>query len=378
MLAALVIAHAGVAAAQTGAPPATARAAEPFHDGAHSWSGVEAETAELVGLKMKAGELEEAAALCRGLLAEKPGDRIAVRQTLAAILLRMGDANGAYREAITVLDVLPAHTPAHALAAEAALRAGLPSLAVRHARSAAAGPGASAADTAPLKLLAQAYLADGATTNALPLLEDLVQRQPDDADALVWLGSLLAARERYAEAEPLFDRAQRAAPQSAQPFVARGQMETARGRTNEAAAAYRAALEKDPRQVAALNNLALLLADDPARGDEALAMAGMAWQFAPDNPLVADTLGWLVLRVRKEPQRAAALLGYAVRKLPRSPDTRYHLAAALHAMGQLPQAEKQLQAALAAVNPFPAAAAARALLESIRAGESASPEPDSK
>ena len=75
-----------------------------------------------------------------------------------------------------------------------------------------------------------------------------------------------------------------------------GQVEEASGHYADAIVHYRKALALDGGNVFALNNLAYLLARDPAHIEEALGMARRAREQVPESPEVLDTLGWLYYR----------------------------------------------------------------------------------
>ena len=81
--------------------------------------------------------------------------------------------------------------------------------------------------------------------------------------------------------------------------------------------------------------------------------------------MIADTLGWAQFH-RKDYTRAVNLLGYAVRKLPREPEVRYHLGAVLHAQGRLAEARRQLELALSISSDFGEAERAKVLITDIR------------
>jgi len=118
------------------------------------------------------------------------------------------------------------------------------------------------------------------------------------------------------------------------------------GRFPEAIASYRDALKADPNSVFALNNLAFVLAESGQNLDEALQMALSAQKLMKDNnPVVADTVGWVYL---KKGLTGSALLIFQndVKKEPKNPTYRFHLAAAWLASGDRLKAKEELQKAL--------------------------------
>ena len=118
-----------------------------------------------------------------------------------------------------------------------------------------------------------------------------------------------------------------------------------------------------PENVVVLNNLAFLY---QAEGDErALEYAERAHGQAPDNPAIADTLGWVLVN-RGEIERALPLLERARLALPERPEVRYHFATALARAGRRAEARQELAALLHEVESFPQRADAETLLQSLR------------
>jgi Flp pilus assembly protein TadD len=113
-----------------------------------------------------------------------------------------------------------------------------------------------------------------------------------------------------------------------------------------------------------LNNLAYLLAADPASRDEAVRLAERAHSLAPQSPVVADTLGWL-LYLKGDLPRAEALLAGAAKAAPNIAEVRYHLGVVYAKQGKAPEARRELEASLKA-GDFKDAAEARRTLESLQ------------
>ena len=100
------------------------------------------------------------------------------------------------------------------------------------------------------------------------------------------------------------------------------------------------ALEVDPNNPIALNELALIAgaAKDPA----ALDFAERALSQKPESPQILDTLGWLLVDAGQAP-RGKELLERAVAKAPNDFETRLHLASALVKVGDKDAARAQLR-----------------------------------
>ena len=120
-----------------------------------------------------------------------------------------------------------------------------------------------------------------------------------------------------------------------------------------------------PRWLAiALNNLAYLLGKDPARLDEAVALAERAYGAAPRSPAVADTLGWLLYK-NGALERAETLLTQATGGAPDNPEIRYHLGLVYAKRDKKAEARREIERALEAPN-FAAADEARRVLDTLR------------
>jgi putative PEP-CTERM system TPR-repeat lipoprotein len=135
-----------------------------------------------------------------------------------------------------------------------------------------------------------------------------------------------------------------------------------RGDRKQAMREYEALLRGDPNQVAALNNLALLYQEE--NDPRARATAGQAYKLSPDNPEVADTLGWILLQ-RGETKKGAEIIQKAASMARYDLEIRYHLAFALAKTGNSAQSRKELQQLLGSGKPFPQRGAAQRLLQSL-------------
>jgi Flp pilus assembly protein TadD len=112
----------------------------------------------------------------------------------------------------------------------------------------------------------------------------------------------------------------------------------------------------------ALNNVAWMIqGSNPGR---ALALAGKAWQLAPNLSEVADTYGFLLLK-KGDGKTALPVLQRAHALKPADADISYHLAMALNATGKKDDAKTLLKATLAKGDKFESAADAKKLLGNL-------------
>jgi tetratricopeptide (TPR) repeat protein len=144
-----------------------------------------------------------------------------------------------------------------------------------------------------------------------------------------------------------------------------GMLLATQGRTEEANAEYRRALELKPGDYVAANNLAANLVDQDASLDEALSYGRLALAAAPSSPAVQDTVGWIYYK-KGSLEEAYPLLTAAVSRLGDNPAVRYHHAMVLARRGERALAVAELEAALALSTSFPGAKEAATTLAQLR------------
>jgi tetratricopeptide (TPR) repeat protein len=143
----------------------------------------------------------------------------------------------------------------------------------------------------------------------------------------------------------MFEQAQKLLPENAAITNALAFVLDAAGHKPAAEAQYRKLVEADPQNALAMNNLAFLLADQGKDLDLALAYAHRARQLAANEPTIADTLGWVDLKLNNTDE-AIAIFRDVVQKGPDRAVFHYHLASALAQKGDSSEAVKELEIAL--------------------------------
>ena len=185
---------------------------------------------------------------------------------------------------------------------------------------------------------------------------------PQERDRFLRLYQAQIKGSRQVDAVKLAEEWLNRHPDDAAVWVALGEIHRNRRDLDAAVQAYGNALAVAPDNLAALNNLSmLLLDDDPTR---ALEVAERAHKIAPENPAISDTLGTALLR-NGELERAATILGEAHKGLPGDASVTYHYASALAQIGRGAEAGKILKLLKFQRANFPEKAQADALLESL-------------
>jgi tetratricopeptide (TPR) repeat protein len=113
-------------------------------------------------------------------------------------------------------------------------------------------------------------------------------------------------------------------PSDANAIMLLGTLEEAKGDDPKAEADYKKALQLDPNNGSASNNLAYMMVEDGENMDVALSLAQTARRMLPDRAEPADTLAWVYYH--KEDYRAARdLLEEALKTFPNDPSINLHL-----------------------------------------------------
>jgi Flp pilus assembly protein TadD len=137
------------------------------------------------------------------------------------------------------------------------------------------------------------------------------------------------------------------------------------GNRTEAQRAYRAALDVDPNNAIAMNNLAFLLAEGGEDLEDALRLSRRAMELMPAAMEITDTAGWVQLK-RGENDAAIALFAQAVSGEPADEGFRDHLLLALERKGDHSGLRGETIAALKAVATPESLAKLTALIQGLK------------
>jgi predicted O-linked N-acetylglucosamine transferase (SPINDLY family) len=182
----------------------------------------------------------------------------------------------------------------------------------------------------------------------LDLAQEVYRRilavEPDQADALNNLGTLLRLQGELRAAELCYRRALQARPDFAEAYNNLANVLQTLGELDAATAAYRQALALRPDYPEALNNLAVVLR---LRGelDEALACCRHAVALRPALAEAHSTQGD-VLREAGQTREAVACYEHALQLRPELPQIHLNLGLALHDLGRLSAATASYREAI--------------------------------
>jgi len=277
-------------------------------------------------IRMTAKDPDSAARFFQDALRLDPASREAVFRT-AQILLQREGPERATSWIETKLPDMESKAPFYDLLGKIALRSGDAGKAEEYLKK--------ALDADPNLLdgylsLASLYLMQETKEKALQIAEDLGKKKPDSPVGPMLQGMIL---ESMGQIDPAIDQ-------------------------------YEKVLSVRPDFGPAANNLAYLYLEKRNDRDRALPLAEKARKQLPDNPAVADTLGWVYEKMGLH-QKALNLFLEAVEQLPNHPTVYYHLGVAYAGLGQNEQARESFGKALAMPGGFPEAEEAKKQLENL-------------
>lgn len=250
----------------------------------------------------------------------------------------------------------------------------------------------------PLKKMAEIEISEGKTDLAIRRVSEHLQTVPNHSELHSYYGTVLTKAGQIDRAETAYLKAISLDDHNLGAYVGLGNLYRERGRSDEAILQYEAALAKDPRLnsarlllaliyeqkndyekaqslyseiltrsprfAPAANNLAFLILRQGGNTDVALSYAQIAREGLPNDPYVADTIGWIYYH-KSVFKRATSLLQEASDKLPSNPTIQYHLGMALLKSGDKTNARKRLEGYLGLENRSPEAEKAKIALASI-------------
>ncbi|HEX8523767.1 MAG TPA: tetratricopeptide repeat protein [Tepidisphaeraceae bacterium] len=184
----------------------------------------------------------------------------------------------------------------------------------------------------------------GDYAHAETLYRQALARDPDEPNALHFLGLLLDQTERTAEAIPILERAVAVAGDVPHFLNNLAQALRKAGRIDDAIAAFQRALHVNPSYAIAHHNLAIVLASQ-GKSEDAIAHHQRAVQINPDLAAAHDALATLLLQSR----RLDESLAHRKRSLELAPlNAAYHynFGNLLKEQGYLDQAVEQYRQAI--------------------------------
>ncbi len=194
--------------------------------------------------------------------------------------------------------------------------------------------------------------ADLQTSNCLVVLDRpeeaatyakrVADANPKDLEAIIQLGNVYRANDKYAEAAQAYTKGIEGSPASVDWRILyyRGVSYTMADQWPQAEADFQKALTLNPGQPQVLNYLGYSWVDKGIHLDQALSMIKMAADQRPNDGYIVDSLGWAYYRIGRYPEAVTAL-ERAVKLAPQESTLNDHLGDAYWMVGRKREATFQ-------------------------------------
>jgi Tfp pilus assembly protein PilF len=209
----------------------------------------------------------------------------------------------------------------------------------------------------------EVFWAKGDTNSAESEFRKAIEINPNNYQTYILLGQLNVQRNNLQQAIKEVDQLIAKNDKLLSAYLLKAYYSQLSKDNAGAIANYRKVLKLDSQNVVANNNLAWLLCEDGSDLEEALSLAKAARKKIPDDPEIADTLGWVYYKLKNNTLALDQLL-FSVnnRKQPRA-EHFYRLGMAYYAKGDIALAKQNLRKSLEMDGKIPGADEARKILK---------------
>ena len=212
-----------------------------------------------------------------------------------------------------------------------------------------------------LKLAAKDY------TTGIQLLEKAIERNPELVSAYYTIGSAYAAQGKFDVAIDQYQKVSAKQPKALAPLMMTAILYELKKEPQKANEYYQKILDIDKNYTPAANNLAWNYAQHGGNLDVALTLAQKAREFNPNDPGIADTLGWIYFK-KGVHQTALGLLKESNEKYSgQNPTVLYHLSLAYEKNNEKALAQETVRKALSINQRFAEVEDAKKLTEKLQA-----------
>lgn len=175
-----------------------------------------------------------------------------------------------------------------------------------------------------LDLLGAVQVQQNKLDDAAATIQKAMKLNPADAEAATLFVRIAVQQGKIGNAISSWQQWTVAHPKDANAMALLGTLEQSNGNKQGAERDYQRALQIQPQQPVAANNLAYLMLEDGGNPDVALSLAQLARRAMPNSPNTADTLAWAYYS-KGAYAFARDLLEGAVKSDPGSAAMEYHL-----------------------------------------------------
>ncbi|HWP60825.1 MAG TPA: tetratricopeptide repeat protein, partial [Candidatus Acidoferrales bacterium] len=193
-----------------------------------------------------------------------------------------------------------------------------------------------------------------------------IELNPDLLSSYFLIARIYAAQRKFDEAIEQHRKIVQLNPKAVGSYMLLGILHDTKKEHKKANEYYQKVLDIDKNFAPAANNLAWNYAEYGGNLEIALSLAQKAREMQPEDPNIADTLGWIYYK-KAIYDRAIGLLRESNEKLEgKNPTVLYHLGAAYYKVGDVEKAREALTRAVKLNDSFPGAAEAKRILSTFK------------
>jgi len=215
------------------------------------------------------------------------------------------------------------------------------------------------------QLLGQLSIGTKEYARGIEYLEKAVHLNPELSSAYFLIGTAYAAQKQFDTAIDQYEKVIKTNPKAIQPLMMVGMLYDMKKQPQKANGYYQKVLDLNKNFAPAANNLAYNYSQHGGNLDVALTLAQKAREANPNDPGIADTLGWIHFKKGTYATAIGFLKESDEKFKGQNPTVLYHLALAHDKNGEEKLARESIQKAVALGQNFPEAAEAKKLFESL-------------
>ena len=217
----------------------------------------------------------------------------------------------------------------------------------------------------PYYMMGEIYLSAGNHSAAKTSFEQSVMFDPKLASAYIRLAEILERDGNWKEQIRILEKCVERIPQYSEVRMELARLYVQKGFWEKAVAILEDFVVRHPESPIAASNLAWLYLEGDTNLEKAFTLAQTAYEQLPQDPAVADTMGWAYYKM-KIFGKAARVLGDALSQSPSNPEICFHLGMVVYAQGNPTEAIKNLRMALALGLGNPHQREAKTILQRIQ------------
>ncbi|MCW8929549.1 MAG: PEP-CTERM system TPR-repeat protein PrsT [Gammaproteobacteria bacterium] len=212
-------------------------------------------------------------------------------------------------------------------------------------------------------LNADIYRAQKQYKKALAIYQEIYKKEPNNKIFSAIISVLLSLNQQDKAVLLLTEKVNASSSPDIDDLFKLASLHHEKKQLDKAEVYYQKVLEKNPKHVLSLNNLAWIKIDSNTK--EAVKLAKQAYDQAPKSAAIIDTYGYFLVR-DEQYEAGLDLLKQAAEGIPEDKDIQYHLAYAYAKLGQQKKAQQILETIVHSKQSFSEQKKAQQLYQEVK------------